>query len=527
MQNKKDKLIQKIVKKNYNDELEAILENKDFSEDVKSTLLSILYKVEAAYKDVMVVKQDVETKDEYLKNIINIISKKCDYIKLIRMGDEESSILENHTFLIDKEKKYIECYPIERKLLYAISKIARKDQIIKDDYFLINITLSDLINVGHCIDKVEPLRDFNGYSWTTLSREIESISHNLIYQNLRILLGHKFMNKWVNNTEFMMDYYEIFNNNMEGLYGEKLSKEFINQLSKISILLEMKFDKNKMEEIKKIKNGVQKTLTQMKDMTNFVQELTERKMEITNKIRNIDTIINNKPLLEKEYIRRNEQLPLEKKIFSMRVLSEIMVKEREEYFNQIDKLNDLLNPQKFVTLKTQLEEKQQYLVLLDIVDLEKEIERQLIEIQKIFLKCFKIKLNKIQEKQELISLIYQYRYYLMLPFNKGASVQEIEELEQDVQNISKKIIKKAHELKAIHLISKNEETDYNILKNIFSVRIINLQDLNLKITKEKDGVYIQIFDENIFEEKVQLATNEETPIKNLEIRIGKKQKIFE
>ena len=36
----------------------------------------------------------------------------------------------------------------------------------------------------------------------------------------------------------------------------------------------------------------------MKDMTNFVQELTERKMEITNKIRNIDTAtiknINNK-----------------------------------------------------------------------------------------------------------------------------------------------------------------------------------------------------------------------------------------
>ena len=29
---------------------------------------------------------------------------------------------------------------------------------------------------------VEPLRDFNGYSWTTIPSEIESIQHNLIYQ---------------------------------------------------------------------------------------------------------------------------------------------------------------------------------------------------------------------------------------------------------------------------------------------------------------------------------------------------------
>ena len=37
----------------------------------------------------------------------------------------------------------------------------QNNRIISDDYFLINKTLSDLINVGNNINTVEPLRDFN------------------------------------------------------------------------------------------------------------------------------------------------------------------------------------------------------------------------------------------------------------------------------------------------------------------------------------------------------------------------------
>lgn len=527
MQKKKDKLFDKIVKKNYNDELETVLETKDFSENVKSTLLSILYKVEAAYKDVMVVKQDVESKDEYLQNIIDIIKNKCDFIKLIHIGDEETSILENHTFFVDTKKKYIECYPIERKLLYAISKISKKDRIIKDDYFLVNITLSDLINVGHNINMVEPLRDFNGYSWTTLAREIESIWHNLVYQNVRILLGHEFMNKWVSNTEFMMDYFDMFQGNLETLYGIELSKDFVCLLFKISVLLEIKYDSSKIENIKQIKCEVEESLSKMQDMANFVQELTRKKLEITAKIRNVDTIINNKSLLEEEYIKRNSQLPLDKKIFSMRVLGEIMVKEREEYFEQIDKLNDLMNPQKFVNHKKELEEKQKYLSLLDVSDVDGKIEEEMIEFQKSFLKCFEIRLEKVQDKQELVSFIYQYRYYLMLPFNQEKSIHEVEALKSKVVQVTKKLLQKAHQLKVIAIISKDEDIDYVILKNIFTSRIINLQDLNLKVTKEKEKFYVQMFDENAFEEKIELGTKEEFSIEELEVKLGRKQKLFE
>ena len=76
MQKKTDKILEKIVKKNYNNELEEVLEKKLFDENTKSNLLSILYKIEAAYKDYEKVKQDVETKEEFIEQLIKNIKNK-------------------------------------------------------------------------------------------------------------------------------------------------------------------------------------------------------------------------------------------------------------------------------------------------------------------------------------------------------------------------------------------------------------------------------------------------------------------
>ena len=254
MLQKKKNFLEKIVKKDYNNELEEILEAKHFDEIVKSTLLSILYKIEAAYKDLETVKKDVQTKEEYVANIIEIIKNNCDSIKIVKMSDEQNKIPNKKTYIVDKNNKKIVAYPIERKILYAISKISKKDKIIKDDYFLINETLSELINVGNSINMVEPLRDFNGYSWTTIPQEIESIDHNLIYQELRILVGHKFLNKWVKNSEFIIDYFYMFKEILENQYGKKNEEKLVELLSKISILLSIKYNEGKYEEILKIKN---------------------------------------------------------------------------------------------------------------------------------------------------------------------------------------------------------------------------------------------------------------------------------
>ena len=56
--------------KDYNGELEKILEKKDFSKDSKSLLLSMFYKLESSYSDYETVKRKVKSKQEFLENIL-------------------------------------------------------------------------------------------------------------------------------------------------------------------------------------------------------------------------------------------------------------------------------------------------------------------------------------------------------------------------------------------------------------------------------------------------------------------------
>ena len=521
MKPKKEKIIKKIVKKDYNNELENIIAEKEFTENAKSILLAILYKIETSYKDVKTVKQNVETKEEYLQNLINIIQKKCDKFEVIRMSDNTGKIPENKTFVINKEKKEIIAYPIERKVLYAIAKIGKKDKIVKDDYYILDETISNMINVGNNINMVEPLRDFNGYSWTTMASEIESIDHNLIYQNLRILIGYKFLNRWVKSKEFIMDYYEVLKNNLEKKYGKNNENSIIEELEKLSILLEIKFDKSKEEEISDEFERVSNLLNKMENKKEMIQEITEQKTEITKELRRYDTTINNKELLKQEYILRNEELPIDKKIFSLKILKKMMLEEREKNFTKIDELNKMLNPQKFVKYKNKLQYQFEYLKMADIENCEEELQRHKIILQKSFLKCFKSLISSIENKQDIMNLIYEFRYYIMLPFDNKTIIMERDELKVDLEKITRLLIKKANKLKAMEVISDNEETDYEILKNIFEVRIINLSDVYLKVFKEKDNYYIQIFDENTFEQKMEI----DRPV-DLNIKLNKKISIF-
>lgn len=527
MQKKKDNILEKIVKKDYNNELELILEQKDFDENARSILLSILYKIEASYKDLEKVKRNVESKEEYIKNYIYIIQNKCNHIKIIHMKGEDSKIEKNKTFSIDKVNKEIQCYPIERKLLYAISKIAKRDRIIKSDYYIIDETISDLINVGNCINMCEPLRDFNGYSWTTIPREIESISHNIIYQNLRILLGYEFLNKWLNNGEFMLDYFEILKNELKERYGTKNEEEIIENLSRISILLEIKYNEEKKQELLKIKNQIDNNLEKINDKEKFIEDITKEKMKIAEVIKNYDTILNNRKDLEKEYIRRNEELPLDKKIFSIRILTDMMVREREKEFEKIDILNEKLKPQNYVNLKKDLVKKQKLLSQIENANIDEEIYKIIIKFQKSFLKCFQMLIKNAETKQKIIDLMCEYRYYNLLPINMDKLVYQEDQLQEEKEKTEKMLLDNAKEKKVINYICNDETLNDNILKNIFLSRMINLEDLYLKITKEKDKYFLQFFDEKIFDEKIEIGDKETIALKDIKLKINKKIKLFE
>lgn len=75
-------------------------------------------------------------------------------------------------------------------------------------------------------------------------------------------------------------------------------------------------------------------------------------------------------------------------------------------------------------------------------------------------------------------------------------------------------------------ISKKEEIDDEILKNIFNIRAISLEEIYIKLIKEKDKYYIQFFDDDVFEEKLEIKEMGNINKKDLEIKFNKKIKIF-
>ena len=199
----------------------------------------------------------------------------------------------------------------------------------------------------------------------------------------------------------------------------------------------------------------------------------------------------------------------------------MMEKERDEYFTELEKLNKLLTPQNFIKYKKEIEDKYNCLNVLDSEDIEKELEKYKIRLQKVFLDMLKSNINKAETKQEIEKIIYSFRYYLLLPYNYKNTVQNIQKLQNQIDEVRTALIDKAISLKVLQNISLDKETNYEILKNIFSVRIIKLEDAYLKITKEKDKYFLQIFDENIFEEKIEISKPKE-----LEIKLNKKISIW-
>ena len=169
-------MLEKFIKKDSNEILENVLAQKDVDERTKNLLQGILYKIDVSYKDYQNAKVIQRNKKEYVDEINKNIKRKCNKIVTVSFNEkiEEEKIkksLEKNKFYIDENQ--IITYPIEEKILYAIEKSINNNKIVNSKYEIISEPLSNLIMTGKSLDRVEVLRDFNGWSWTTIKTEIE------------------------------------------------------------------------------------------------------------------------------------------------------------------------------------------------------------------------------------------------------------------------------------------------------------------------------------------------------------------
>lgn len=556
----REDIFSKINLKDYNNILENVLEQKAFSEDVKNLLLSMLYKIENGYEDYKITKVNVSDKKNYIKKIVEIIKKDCKEIKLIKPLSDESKILEenNVNYIVEKEIGRIIVYPNERMMLEALVTLSQKEIILDEKYMLYNIAMKDILSIGNRMNCVEVIRDFNGWSWDITTNQMESKNINIIYQNLLILLGNRFLQNWITNKEIEEDDEEIdipsneilrskynesfgmtkeemqeektidYINKMQDIlvekYGQNNAEEFFKQLIKTILAIGCNIDKSQKNIILNAQKQMSLNLEKMQDNKAYIEELSKTKRELANKIKNIDTLLSDEKLLREEYEKRNSKLENKNKIFSVSHLSIMLEKEREKYLQEIKECNLQMQPKEFVETKKSLEEKLNFFEDININEEEKVNEEKQVNLLQIcFLKCFKEKIKKAITKREITELIYELRYYEQLPY-KIYNIAKEEKIKDILKEVEKQIIEKACLEKVIIKFSDEEELNYQILKNQFESKIINLEN-TIYILKYKKGILkLEIYDTNIEEEVKEIEIKEKV---ELQVKLNKKIKIWE
>jgi len=536
-------IFSKIIK-DYNNELEAILEKKAFSEDVKNLLLSMLYKIENSYDDYKKVKVNVCTKKQFVEEVLETIEKRCNNIEFIKPMSEEGQELyeKNINCIIDKEEGKIKTFQNEKSMLDAIVQMRQENIELLPKYEIISNPIIDLLLIGNNLNTLEIITDFNGWSWDISNK---NTIYNKLYQILIILLGNSLIESWVNNRKAeelqelpsnlilsskynenfgitkkeiigeKKDYIEEIKSKFIELYGEKLTEEFLEKLIKVAILECSKYNKKYEEKILKETKELEEKLTKMSDNKLFIEELSLQKRDISKQIEQIDRLLNNEKELKEEYENRNKNLPNKEKIFSVSHLRLMLEKQREKYLKQIKNLNKKMQPKEFVIIKKELEEKLEYYKDIKIEDKSKEnIERLQKSLEKTFLKCFKIKIEKAQESKKIENLIYELRYYKLI---SPIVIKQIEELESE-------LIKKACEQKVLTKFSENKKLNFQILKEIFNIKIIDLDTISYMLKYSKGILIVKIYDGDIEDTSFEIKITEKVELLS---KLNKKIKIWQ
>lgn len=508
--------------KDYNRELEKILEKKDFSKDAKNLLLSMLYKLDISYNDYSTVKKNCKSKQEYIENILYNI-KACNSIELIKPNDKKfEAIKEKGLYEIDLKLKKIKVLANEISLLSALLELNNFQIHLKEEYNLIRNSMPYLLNMAYDMENVEVLRDFNAWSWNILVQEIKNININLVYQTLKMALNKNIFSQIQEmNSEDIIE--EITQSLLES-YNEETVEKFIELIFKISIIIYINVSEIERKRLSEEKETLQLDLEEIKNKKAYIEKISNEKKELTAKLKQIDLTINNKELLLEEYQKRNSKLSEYNKIFSISHLVEKMQREREKILDKIEVCNKKVEPKIYLDTKSKL---QKDLNLLKNIKFQGDnsLYKYICELQEIFIKEILIqRIENSSTQDELINCMYEIRYYEFLPYTKDKIVKNVENFKEYLKIAKELLIKKLYDNKIINTLSTNEKNDIQIVKNIFDLKIINIEYIYIEI-KQQDDKYII----NTFDEKETLEQQFEMKLefnKKDKIRLNRKIKLF-
>ena len=212
----------------------------------------------------------------------------------------------------------------------------------------------------------------------------------------------------------------------------------------------------------------------------------------------------------------------DEKIFSLSEFAELLQSERRSLLKQLEYCSFSMKPMNFVKKKEEVSKRNSILSKIDFdVNYRHEIYNELINLQKSFLKVLNKKIKDIEIKKEIVNYIYLFRYYKLIYINSNTQIKDLNELKEELRKTEKHLITKACKMKAVNILCQDIEKNYELVSEILSYNIIELEDVSLEFKKHDKNIVVTIYDEDTIEDSIIYDGNEE-----LSVKYNRKMKLF-
>lgn len=514
----KEELFSKLNIKNYNNDLEEIIENKSFSVDTKNLLLSIFYKIEVAYEDYTKVKVLSKPRREILEELLQIIKNDCEEIEIVRPKINEKTVLKNKNYKTSRKNKKIISYPNEASILSALYAIKGIGFKVNKEYPIIENSLSEILNLGYNINSSEIIKDFDGWSWNRDITEVEDMVSNIIYQNLQMLVGQQFLENWKNDEE--NDYIELLKERLNGLFTKKVANRIFTTLCQICILKKSKKSKLETARLRNLYEIYKEEYAIIQDKKKYLNDIATERKKLEANIKKIDEKLNNVELMKKSFIEENKKLKDNEKIFSLSEYSEKLQSERNQNLLEIKAYTKSMNPKNYMATKKELEEN---IEILSILDENYTLEEIIIKMQKVVLKAIEEKIFRVETKKQIIELIYIFRYYERFLVARNKEIKDLSQIKKDLNQAKKRLILTACNFKVLNILSLDVETNNILITKALDTRLIDLGDIIIEFSKkgEEDKITFNVYEDKVIRRFIKLENST-----NINTKLNKKIKLF-
>ena len=287
-------------------------------------------------------------------------------------------------------------------------------------------------------------------------------------------------------------------------------------------MLYTKTDEEEKQRLMEEQEKLEQELERMENRKEYLHELATKKKEIGKSIRNIDSYINDSKLLKEEFQKRNSNLTSNQKIFSLSDFTEILIQQRENLMAELKEHSRAMEPMNYVSIKSAIAQKVDILRELDLSELnEDRIYEMILLLQQEFFKAFEKKLKAAMTKKDILDLIYEFRYYKMIPIKEDVTIKDTTTLMEGITRIEKRLITKACKLRAVTILSNDINKNFELISNLLSSKIIDLDEVVVQFKKKEDKTILTIYEDNLID-----IVKEYDYIEDLNVKYNRKIKIF-